>query len=348
MTENSQKLTNLRVSYSSDFSETRFVQDVIRQWNIGAKEFTLTTSGSTGTPKEIQLSRELLIWSCEQTFSSLQLSKSNGQYSTLCCLPVRKTGGFMQLIRALHFDWHIHFINPSVNPCEELKEYASHFDLSSFTPNQMQKILAADKALLSDQTAILIGGAPIPVTLEHKLIAYAKGTKTDIWETYGMTETASHIALRKIGTDQYFKPQQGVDLSLDDNQLCIAIPALAIFIQTNDITSLHSDGFEILGRSDDVINSGGIKIHPSLVEPQIKEILLSAGIDRAFYMTKKKDVELGEKAVLVVEGLPITDTVHLLEMLKRELALYHNPKEIIFIDQVTYTDTGKVRRVAID
>jgi O-succinylbenzoic acid--CoA ligase len=350
LTENSRNLTNFNVSYSSDYTETPFVKGVIDSWNKGADEFTLKTSGSTGIPKEIKLSRETLIWSAEQTFSSLALKNYKGQHTALCCLPVRKAGGFMQLIRALHFNWHIHFINPSSNPIEQLQLKASKsaFNISSFTPTQIQKILATDEAYLSSQLAILIGGAPISFTLEHELIALVQATKTDIWETYGMTETASHIALRKIGIDHYFKPQPGVEVSLSDEQLCISIPELHFFIKTNDIAKLHADGFEILGRSDDVINSGGIKIHPALIEPKIKTILHRLGIDSVFYITKMKDHERGEKAVLVLAQKPLKDKNHLLKILKRELPDYHNPKEIFFVDHIVYTDTGKVKRMALE
>lgn len=344
MKENSQKVTQFSASYSPSFIDKDFVETTIQKWNNGEQEFILTTSGSTGTPKKIQLSRALLIWSVEATFSALNLQNQEEQLSVLCCLPIQKAGGFMQLIRALHFGWHIHFVPPSTNPNEYLSDYPSFFDLSSFTPTQLLHVLQTGGALLSPQKAILIGGAAISSTLEAEIKIFSKETVTPFWETYGMTETASHIALRQIGKDHYFKPQPGVEISTEGEQLCIAIPALDFSIQTNDIVKLHPNGFEIIGRSDDAINSGGIKIHPAILEPTIKQVLLSAGITRNFYVSKKADDQLGEKAILVLEGTPIKDSEHVLEIIKRAVPAYHNPKEIIYVDRVDYTDTGKLIR----
>lgn len=346
MKENSRKVTQFDVSYASSFKERSFVESIIDQWQRDAQIFTLNTSGSTGKPKRIELNRALLLWSAEATFEALNLQKHIGQLSVLCCLPVQKTGGFMQLIRALHFGWHIHFVPPSTNPNEYLSDYPSFFDLTSFTPTQLLQVLESDEALLSPQTAILIGGAAISPTLEAELKLFSKETLTPFWETYGMTETASHIALREIGKDNYFKPQPGVEISLKDEQLCISIPALDFKIQTNDIAKMHTDGFEILGRSDDAINSGGIKVHPSILEPTIEQILLAAGITRNFYVTKKADDQLGEKVILVIEGTPMKESEHLLEIIKREVPTYHNPKEMHYVDHIQYTDTGKVIRTS--
>ncbi|MFB1003939.1 MAG: AMP-binding protein [Bacteroidia bacterium] len=341
-------MTHFKVSYSEHFNDQDYVKTVISQWQTGSQLFTLSTSGSTGEPKTIQLNRNMLIWSAEKTYAALDLQNKQGQLSVLCCLPVQKTGGFMQLIRALHFNWHIHFIPATANPNAELGDYPSSFDLFSFTPTQLQTIIASDEALLSPQTAILIGGAAISSDFEEEIQNFALVSKTAFWETYGMTETASHIALRKLGIDSYFKPQPGVEISTtEDQRLRIAIPELDFSITTNDMAIVHTDGFEILGRSDDVINSGGIKIHPSLIEPKIKALLHTEGIERHFYLGKKKDVKLGEKAVLVLEGTALKDISHLLEILKRELPIYHNPKDILFVEEIAYTDTGKIIRAML-
>jgi O-succinylbenzoic acid--CoA ligase len=345
LTENSQNLTAINVTYSSDFKEKSFVESSIDSWVKGADDFTLFTSGSTGIPKKIRLPRALLIWSIESTKAALNLSSDE---SVLCCLPVQKTGGFMQLIRSLHFGWNIHFINPTANSIKDTIRFPSHFSLTSLTPSQIQAILDHNPEHLSSFKNILIGGAALSSLQEKKISELSTAKNINFWETYGMTETASHVALRKVGVENYFQTQTGVQVTLDDEQLCIAIPELDFFIKTNDIAILHDDSFQILGRSDDVINSGGIKIHPALIEPQIKKVLESASINRAFYVSKKKDTTLGEKAVLVIEGPPITDKTYVLELLKRDLPLYHNPKEIIFVDQIAYTDTGKVKRVALE
>jgi len=333
-------VTQFKPTYSNDFTDVSFVENCIKLWQEGAKSFTLKTSGSTGTPKKISLSRKMLQWSAEHTYAALELKNEH----ILCCLPVTKTGGFMQLIRALVWDCPIYFSAPTADPLAELPH--RDFTITSLTPHQVNNCIAQSADQLNCFQNILIGGAPLGEKQASTLLQVAPNTA--FWETYGMTETASHIALRKVGVDKHFQTQTGVQVTLDDELLCIAIPELDFFIKTNDIAKLHHDSFQILGRSDDVINSGGIKIHPALIEPQIKKVLESASINRSFYVTKKNDIKLGEKAVLVIEGPPITDKTYLLELLKRDLSLYHNPKEIIFVDHIAYTDTGKIKRVALE
>jgi O-succinylbenzoic acid--CoA ligase len=344
--ENSLKVTLFSPTYSSDFEQKAFVEKVIADWNSRSESFNLQSSGSTGLPKTIALSRELLVWSAESTRIALQLDR-HILYSVFCCLPVTKTGGFMQLIRALHFGWRIHFENPTSHPTEQMT-MDTHVDLISLTPQQAQNSLAIHAELLATAKAILIGGAPITSQLLKVITQFTQKTKVNVWQTYGMTETASHIAIQKIGQDTYFKPQPGVDISLDNDQLCIAISELNFYSKTSDIATLHPDGFELLGRADDVINSGGVKIHPAIIEPLISEQLLEAGIKRPFYLSKKTDKTLGEKAVLVMEGTPIKEGSFVLEMLKRALPPYHHPKEIVFVDHIAYTDTGKVKREPVE
>ncbi|MGB0851018.1 MAG: LytTR family transcriptional regulator DNA-binding domain-containing protein, partial [Bacteroidia bacterium] len=179
-----------------------------------------------------------------------------------------------------------------------------------------------------------------------KIKAFNEKRTTQFWETYGMTETASHIALKKIGYDKHFRPQSGVNLQLSENQLTIRIPELQFSIDTNDIAKIHGDGFEIIGRADDVINSGGIKIHPTIIEPKIKSVFSSASINRNFYISSIPDKTYGQKVILVLEGEPLKNESFLLEAIKRELPSYHNPKSILYVDSINRTDTGKLIRKA--
>lgn len=349
--ENSRKVTFSRITYSDDFKERDFVEKVSKMWADGQESFELRTSGSTGTPKLIPLKRELLIWSAESTKRALDESSSlgkidDGEESILCCIPVTKTGGFMQLIRALHFGWHIHFINPSSHPLESLAGKHHSFDQVSLTPLQLENILKSHRTELDEFIHVLIGGAAISSELLNKISAFNENATTQFWETYGMTETASHIALKKIGEDEHFVPQTGVHVTLIENQLNIDIPELEFTILTNDIAEIHENGFEIIGRVDDVINSGGIKIHPALLEPKVKTLLSAAGLNRNFFISSLKDEQYGQKVILVVEGESIPNESILLETLKRELPPYHNPKSIHYVDLIERTDTGKLIRKA--
>jgi len=346
--ENSQNLTHFRASYDPDFKEKAFVEKTIAAWQQGCKAFTLYTSGSTGTPKSIVLSPALLEWSIKNTQLSLGLTEAQNQIYVLCCLPVQKTGGFMQLIRALHLNWHIHFTNPTSKPNLDLLMGHQQIDLVSLTPMQLEYVIQNTVDYFQNIKHVLIGGAAISSTLNSQIYQLRSTSKTLFWETYGMTETASHIALRQIGKDTYFKPQKGVRLSTDANeQLIISIPELNIIVGTNDVVEKHTDGFALLGRTDDVINSGGLKLHPAMLEPQIKKVLNGLGITYNFYLGKQMDKIFGEMAVLVLEGKRGLIDDQLLMTLKEQLPPYQHPKKIVWVEKISYTDTGKVKRLPL-
>ena len=330
-------MTHFIATYADDFTEQTFVEAIVKKWVNNALSFTLYSSGSTGNPKEIKLDRSLLQWSAMGTKNALNLGDD---ISILCCLPIAKTGGFMQLIRALVWDCPIHFVKPTNDPSIHLNN--SHYALTSLTPTQLEYILTTDFAPSSSIT-ILVGGAPISPRLEEKLST----SELRFIETYGMTETASHIALREIGKDAMFTAQDGVVLSVIEDCLSVSIPELGLNLLTHDIVEITDHRFKLLGRSDDVINSGGVKIHPELIEPLIAVSLTSAGINRAFYLSKKPNTVFGEMAVLVLEGEAIQDSSYLLELLKRDIPDYMHPKEVVFVDRIQFTDTGKVIRKSI-
>jgi len=330
-------VTQFKPTYSNDFADVSFVENCIKLWQQGEKSFTLKTSGSTGTPEEISLSREMLQWSAEHTYAALELKNEH----ILCCLPINKTGGFMQLIRALVWDCPIYFSAPAVNPLAELPHL--DFTITSLTPHQVNSCIADSADQLTCFQNILIGGAPLAEKQAATLLQVAPNTS--FWETYGMTETASHIALKNLkNKNPYFTPMQGVELSTKDDVLCIAIPELDFTITTNDMARIHTQGFEILGRADDIINSGGIKINPIELEPLVASLLEANGIKNAFYLGKKIDPLLGEKMVLVMETEPTVLNQDLLEIIKTNLPQYSAPKEIHWVQQLVYTDTGKVIR----
>lgn len=337
-------MTKFKATYSEEFSEKAFVEKTIYDWVDGAPSFVLQSSGSTGTAKNIALSRALLTWSAESTKEALKLGDKS--QNLLCCLPVTKTGGFMQLIRALHFGWHIHFENPAANPLEKLLSESAYSQVS-FTPMQLENVLSNNRDSLAQFKHILIGGAAISEELHSKIMAYVTENETHFWETYGMTETASHIALRKISIDRLFKPQPGVEVEAINGLLQIAIPALDLKLQTTDMVQIHVDGFEILGRADFIINSGGLKINPLEIEPKVKDLLVKNGINNAFYLGKKADTLLGEKMVLIIEEDPNIVSANVLDMLKSILPNHQSPKEIHIVPSLTHTDTGKVIRKPI-
>jgi O-succinylbenzoic acid--CoA ligase len=329
-----------KYSFSIDYGDASLVEQIINDFPI-SESFDLRSSGSTGDPKSIEISRDLINWSVEQTVHALSLKDEE----VLCALPVNKTGGFMQLIRALSEGWIIHFVTPSANPLKAI-DLDHQFTLTSFSPQQLAKSIKHHPEKLAKFRTVLVGGARITKKLLKKIEGFIHeypGTK--IYETYGMTETASHIAIRSINQkEEYLKPQLGVIISTEDGRIRVQIPELYLDIKTTDIGSITTSGFRVLGRADDVINNDGVKVHPVEIENKLGYILEEAGISRSSYITKKVDSVTGEMVVLVIEGEPIKDVSFLLELMRRSLPKAECPREIIFEQKFDFTDTVKIIR----
>jgi O-succinylbenzoic acid--CoA ligase len=180
---------------------------------------------------------------------------------------------------------------------------------------------------------LIIGGVKIHKSLEQELLKLP----IEIYETYGMTETITHIAAKKIG-EEAFTVLPNVTVSVDDRQ-CLVIDAKNISeekIITNDIVNLISDKqFIWMGRYDNVINSGGIKLIPEQIEEK-----LSTLIPRRYFVYGVPDSNLGEKLVLYIEGAPLEIEESVFEVLNK----YEKPKEIVFIPKFKETATGKIIR----
>lgn len=187
---------------------------------------------------------------------------------------------------------------------------------------------------LRNVKTLLIGGAKIDPNLEKELIPLS----TQTFASYGMTETVSHIALRRIGQLNY-KVLPNIQISTDERD-CLIIDAPMILdekIITNDLVKLISNKeFIYLGRADNIINSGGIKLFPEIIEEK-----LTPFIKTRFFVTGKPDAILGEKLVLVIEGKQYS----LPETVFDHLGQYEKPKEIVFIDKFKETETGKIIRI---
>lgn len=327
------------VSYSPEFDQQDLVRSVIRDWNTERPSFTLYSSGTQGSSKGVELNHNLLKWSAENTANTFELKNEN----SYCCLPVNKTGGFMMIIRALHLNWDIYLEAASSSPFQKL-ETSHHYTLTSLSPMQCSKALTDSPKQLACFKTVLIGGAELDPVLEESLIDFEERNTTRFIITYGMTETASHIAYRKPG-DEGYQLMAGVYAELNDSKLLIHIKDLDLHIQTEDFAEVTEHGFKITGRADDVINSGGLKIFPSEIEPMIREVLDESGIKRAFYLSSMPHQTLGNECILIIEGEQMKDSAFLLESLKRILPKNQSPKKIIYKQPFRYTDTGKLRRL---
>jgi O-succinylbenzoic acid--CoA ligase len=322
--------------YSNDFDDKLFVKEIIKKWNQGDNEFKIYTSGTTGKPKEITLTRKVLKWSAISTQNKLNLPR----HKIMCCLSVQRTGGFMQLIRALIWQCEIQFFKPSNNPLGTIQQH--DFTTISLTPAQFKSSLIKSPKQLNKFKHILIGGAP----LNNSSSLTSKLDHPQIWLTYGMTETASHIAMQNLSNNEtVLYPLPGVKIS-QNKTLQIHIPELDIQLQTNDIGEFREDGFVILGRSDNVINSGGIKIHPHQIEVVIESVFQMMNLKKQFYVSKENHPEYGEVPILIMEGKPDFNQKPFIKALTPLLPKYHAPKKIYFTPKILKTDTGKVIREA--
>jgi O-succinylbenzoic acid--CoA ligase len=312
----------------------------------GQQEFKLTTSGSTGIPKVMTVKAELLKKSAQMTAKAIGLQTG---MKALVCLNTDFIAGKMMLVRGLEIGMDLYITPPSSNPFQTLPENLS-FDFLALVPFQAETILKNhfnQKTLLDKMKAILIGGAAISFELEELL----QHVKAPIYHTFGMTETLSHIALRKmngIDKEDYFTILEGVSISKDDrNCLVIQSPFTDGPIITNDVVELIDDKrFKWLGRADFLINSGGIKIHPEIIEKEIERIFYQLKLPNRFFITGTKDPKLGETVSMVIESKPwdISLMEKFKEQLSARLAKYSLPKHYFFLAKFEETGSSKIDR----
>ena len=315
-----------RVAYSfikegEDFEKP--VGDFLLDW-FDSKDFIeMQTSGTTGAPKTITISKQAMVNSALATGDFFDLKPGD---KALHCLPVKYVAGKMMLVRAMIIGLDLEFVAPSSHP---LLNNETDFDFIAMVPLQAQNSLGELKRVKK----LIVGGAAINKVLEKNLLKLT----TEVYETYGMTETITHIAARKLG-ERAFTVLPNVTISYDDRK-CLVIHAPRIsddVITTNDIVELVDENqFIFLGRLDNIINSGGIKIMPEQVEQK-----LANKIQQLYFIASKPDNELGEKVILVIEG----DKQEFDENLFEDLDKYEKPKEIVFIPKIKVNASGKIIR----
>lgn len=313
------------------------IGDFLMDWLNNKEHLFVRTSGSTGSPKVIRLNKQHMVNSAIATGDFFGISVGD---TALHCLPTEFIAGKMMLVRALILGLEIDLVEPSLNPLEGIKK---EYDFSAMIPLQLKNSLNK----INQVKKLIVGGAYVP----KKLIDAIQKVDTEIFETYGMTETVTHIAAKKINhfnskeeeNNSYYELLPNIEISKDDRN-CLVINAPNISeepIITNDIVELKSDKqFDWIGRYDNVINSGGVKLIPELIEAKI-----SGAIPNRFFVIGKEDKELGEKLVLVVEGKKlnketVADTIKSITSLDK----YEIPKEIILVDKFMETENGKIIR----
>jgi len=315
------------------------------QWLNGTESFTLNTSGSTGKPKAIRVSREQMVASARGTISALGLDTGS---HALICLNTGFIAGKMMLVRAMVGGFSATVVPPSGQVGHALKTSKATF--TALVPMQVQQLLATGTPNpFHSLQQLLIGGAPLLPGMEQQL---QKQETPHCFHTYGMTETVSHVALRKLNGGQAadcFTALEGVRFSTDARGcLVIDSPTAAERpLQTNDRVELRNERqFRWLGRADFVINSGGIKIQAETVEMAAGTFLHDMNRQYRLAALPSPHHVLGEKLVLAIESAPWPQErlEELHQQLKKNLPTFHAPKAYAFAPSFPETATAKVDR----
>ena len=301
----------------------RITGEFLLEWFNKKTFITATSSGTTGSPKKINLDKQAMINSALATAEFFDLKAGN---RVLNCLSTNYIAGKMMLIRSMILGFEMDFVTPTSNP---LKGNRHFYDFVAMVPLQVQNSISE----LDNVKKLIIGGAKISETLLNQLLELP----TLIYETYGMTETVTHIAVKKI-EEKSFSVLPNVKIATDERS-CLVLTAPRISdtnIVTNDVVKLLSETqFLLMGRIDNVINSGGVKLFPEQIEAKI-----SNKIKERFFVIGIPDEKLGERVLLVIEGKPaiFDDSVF------DALDIYEKPKTIRFVTKFIETESGKVKR----
>ncbi|MDZ4203258.1 MAG: AMP-binding protein [Bacteroidales bacterium] len=314
----------------------------LRQWMSDDQHFAIQTSGSTGMSKQLTVSRQAMIASARLTGRFFNLISSE---TALLCLPLDFIAGKMMLARALVLDLNLVIVEPSSNPLKQVAA-GTTIDFAAMTPMQVQECVKdpESRQKLSAIKRLIIGGAPVSQALEQDLQTFIN----PIYETYGMTETLTHIALRRINgkeRSEVFTALPEIHIKTDQRG-CLVIHAPHLDepeIITNDLVEhINPQQFRWLGRADHVINTGGIKVSPEEVEQKLENL-----ISQRFIIIGLPDENFSQKVVLVIEGAPIDDVQALMTQIETRLKPYEKPREIRFMEQFPETSAGKLKRADI-
>lgn len=307
----------------------------LNEWFDASPVITVHTSGSTGVPKELVVRKDRMMQSARLTCEFLNLQAGD---TTLLCMNLRYIGAMMMVVRSL-----VAGLNLVVRPASghPLSDVEVPLKFAAMVPLQVYNTLRvpAERKRLEHTDILIIGGGAVDDSLEAEL----KTIPIAAYSTYGMTETLSHIALRRLNGEAASKcyyPFPSVELSLSaENTLIVKAPLICDdVLQTNDIACLCSDGgFTIAGRKDNVINSGGIKIQAEEMENRLQPF-----IPVPFAVTAVPDPRLGQALTLLIAGKP--DIKELENKLQAVLETYYRPKHIFITELIPQTENGKIDR----
>lgn len=307
-----------------------FISELFSQSNY----IYVATSGTTGNKKHVKLYKQGLIASAKRTEAFFGYRPGN---KALLCVPAEFIAGKMMIVRALISGLDLWYTKPVAMPFTNRQA----FDFVALTPYQLQHSLPFLKQGVKN---VLVGGAPVSPQLAEQLQALP----CRVYESFGMTETYTHIALKPLNgkhADAWFRVLPGI-LVRTNKQLCLIIESTTdapFKVETNDVVALRQNKFKWLGRSDNMINSGGINVFPEQLEKKLANLITDE-----FFVTSKSDQQFGQVVVLMIESetYPPEKLKTLKEKLKTVLNHYEVPKDILFLPAFKYTTTGKIQRKA--
>jgi len=328
-------LLKLSVKLKSSFDEElRFLAVFLEEWCNDNSFIDLQTSGSTGQPKLIRVEKSAMLASAERTIRFLKLHSGD---TALLCLSAKYIAGKMMVGRAMFGGLKLLQGTVNSNP---LCGIEGKIDFAAMVPLQVASIVNEHSKMLMKVDKLIIGGG----ALDQALACQLDTMGVQAWETYGMTETVSHIALRKVSqTESPFLLLPEMEIGIDKRHCLVIQPSSVNMDQlvTNDVVELVAkDAFLLKGRIDSVVNTGGIKVFPEEVERKLKE-----WIKPAFVISSRPDYKLGQRLVLVIEG--VDDGADNWESIFSVLQPFERPKEVHFIQSFPMTETGKVQRLKI-
>lgn len=306
-------------------------------WLNDSEYIIVKTSGSTGTPKKIRIKKEFMVNSALATGKFFDLPEKS---TALHCLPATYIAGKMMLVRAMTLGWDLDTVPPKANALDQVFKI---YDFCAMTPFQLDNSLSRLHLLRK----LIVGGGAVSSNLK-KLV---QGLDTKVYETYGMTETITHIAARRVNPKEQkehsipFTVLPDVSISKDERD-CLIIEAPKLTegkLVTNDVVELiDRKNFFLKGRYDNVINSGGLKLYPEQIEAKLESI-----IAHRFFVTSLPDDALGEKVILMVETDFSEEALRSLERDIKDsgvLNKYEIPKKIYLVEKFEETPNGKIHR----
>lgn len=302
----------------------------LESWYNDKEHISVSTSGSTGTPKTIRLKKSAMLASAKNTAEHFKFAPNQ---KALLSLPVSFIAGKMMVVRSILSDLDLRVTRPTSTPLAGLKE---SFDFVPMTPHQFAYSSVNE---LNRVNKILLGGGPITA----KTQSIVSKIDAAVYHGFGMTETITHIALRELqGTEAepIYNALPGVKLSLDSESRLQIQSHYFDSITTNDIVKLtNNQSFKWIGRYDNIINSGGIKLFPEQIEAKLTKLL-----PMPYFITSETDENLGECVVLVVEKEITEDKLELLASFNSVLEKYERPKKVYFAASFLRTENGKIQR----